>query len=697
MAEVSRTTLLSTILTNLPDNTSAEISPADVRGELNNQADSSVFRVTGKTAAPTASDDVAGTAGNGTFGVGDMWIDETNDVAYIAVDVTSTAAVWIVASATPAEIKIAYESNADTNAYDDAAVAKLAGIEALADVTDATNVDAAGAVMNTDATTAAMSFVIDEDTMATDSATLVPTQQSVKAYVDASVTSAIIYRGGYNAATNTPDLDTAPSGIVSGDMYTVTAAGTFFTVSLEIGDVIIAEIDNAAVEADWTIVNKDLDAPGIKTSYESNADTNAFDDAAVTKLAGIEALATADQTGAEIEAALDTQIGDTVWRTPTSVITVSTSRALALTDANDLLEVNTSGGAVDVTIPLNATVAFPIGTVINITLVDATAAGTVTSVTGVTLNGVNNDTITLGSVYDGISIYKAGTDSWRSTVGLTGAEIKALYEAEADTNAFDDAAVTKLAGITAGATVNVTTNLATTAAPTTITITSSDGTDAVIAAADVTNAGVMTTTMYDEHVLNNAKVTNVTTNLAYTTAASDGTVTSSDGTDATIPAATISLAGLLTGADKTKLDGIEALATADQTGAEIKTAYEAEANAFTDAQFTKLAALTLVDTPNAQTGTTYTAVLADRVITMDNAAANTLTIPLNASVAYDIGTVLTVIQLGAGVTSITGDTGVTVNGVSAGSGDVVAQYDDVRVRKVAADTWVASGSIGAVA
>jgi len=41
--------------------------------------------------------------------------------------------------------------------------------------------------------------------------------------------------------------------------------------------------------------------------------------------------------------------------------------------------------------------------------------------------------------------------------------------------------------------------------------------------------------------------------------------------------------------DGTKLDGIEANATADQTGAQIKTAYQAETNAFTDAQFTKLA------------------------------------------------------------------------------------------------------------
>jgi hypothetical protein len=44
-------------------------------------------------------------------------------------------------------------------------------------------------------------------------------------------------------------------------------------------------------------------------------------------------------------------------------------------------------------------------------------------------------------------------------------------------------------------------------------------------------------------------------------------------------------------ADGTKLDGIESGATADQTGAEIKALYEAEANAFTDAQFTKLAGI----------------------------------------------------------------------------------------------------------
>jgi hypothetical protein len=61
---------------------------------------------------------------------------------------------------------------------------KLTNIEALADVTDATNVAAAGATMDADTDVSANGWVIDEDNMVSDSATKVPTQQSVKAYVD---------------------------------------------------------------------------------------------------------------------------------------------------------------------------------------------------------------------------------------------------------------------------------------------------------------------------------------------------------------------------------------------------------------------------------------------------------------------------------------------------------------------------------
>lgn len=95
---------------------------------------------------------------------------------------------------------------------------------------------------------------------------------------------------------------------------------------------------------------------------------------------------------------------------------------------------------------------------------------------------------------------------------------------------------------------------------------------------------------------------------------------------------------------------------------------------------------------NAQTGTTYTLVLTDdhKVVTMDNASANTLTIPTNASVAFPTGSKVDVIMMGAGVTTITGDTGVTVNDVSAGSGDL-AQYGAASLVKLATDEWVAIG------
>ena len=88
---------------------------------------------------------------------------------------------------------------------------KLDGIEALADVTDATNVAAAGAVMESDTSTVNMSFVVDEDNMVSNSDTKVPTQQSVKAYVDAN--------GGDVVDDLTPqlggDLDVNGNSIVS--------------------------------------------------------------------------------------------------------------------------------------------------------------------------------------------------------------------------------------------------------------------------------------------------------------------------------------------------------------------------------------------------------------------------------------------------------------------------------------------------
>ena len=118
---------------------------------------------------------------------------QTVDGRDVATDGTKLDGIEAGATAdqTAAEIRTLVESATDSNVFTDADHTKLDGIEAGADVTDATNVDAAGAVMNSDSSSAAMQFVVDEDNMSSNSATKVPTQQSVKAYVDAEVAGVV--------------------------------------------------------------------------------------------------------------------------------------------------------------------------------------------------------------------------------------------------------------------------------------------------------------------------------------------------------------------------------------------------------------------------------------------------------------------------------------------------------------------------
>ena len=86
---------------------------------------------------------------------GNVIVSGTVDGRDLATDGTKLDTIEASATAdqTGAEIKSAYEGEADTNALTDALLTKLNGIEASADVTDATNVDAAGALMNSDLAT----------------------------------------------------------------------------------------------------------------------------------------------------------------------------------------------------------------------------------------------------------------------------------------------------------------------------------------------------------------------------------------------------------------------------------------------------------------------------------------------------------------------------------------------------------------
>ena len=85
-----------------------------------------------------------------------------------------------------------------------------------------------------------------------------------KAYVDlvASGSGALIFQGGYDAANNTPVLDNrggaVPIAVLKGWTYAVTAAGTFYGEAVEDGDLLIAEVDNAAALASWTVVQNNV-------------------------------------------------------------------------------------------------------------------------------------------------------------------------------------------------------------------------------------------------------------------------------------------------------------------------------------------------------------------------------------------------------------------------------------------------------
>ena len=97
---------------------------------------------------------------------------------------------------------------------------------------------------------------------------------------------------------------------------------------------------------------------------------------------------------------------------------------------------------------------------------------------------------------------------------------------------------------------------------------------------------------------------------------------------------------------------------------------------------------------NAQAAS-YTLVLTDQsdLVEISNASANTLTVPLNSSVAFPVGTTITILQTGAGQTTITPTGGVTINGTPGLK--LRAQWSSATLIKRAENTWVAIGDLSA--
>lgn len=100
-------------------------------------------------------------------------------------------------------------------------------------------------------------------------------------------------------------------------------------------------------------------------------------------------------------------------------------------------------------------------------------------------------------------------------------------------------------------------------------------------------------------------------------------------------------------------------------------------------------------TTNRQTAS-YTLVLADRnkLVEMNVATANNLTIPLNSSVAFPTGTKIDIVQYGAGQTTIVATSGVTIRSANNWL-KINAQYGAATLTKIGTDEWYLWGNLNA--
>ena len=423
-------------------------------------------------------------------------------------------------------------------------------------------------------------IILDEDDMASDSATKAPSQQSVKAYVASSGSAANLSNTANGTSltiesstgnnTALPAATTSAWGVMTDEDKTNLDANTAkVTNATHTGDVTgsgaLTIADDAVtyakmqnVSATDRVLGRDSSGAGvveeitptnlraminvedgatgdqsnaeIRAAVEAASDSNVFTDADHTKLNGIEASATADQTGAEIKSAYEGE-----------------SDTNAFTDA--LLS------------KLNA--------------IEASA-----------------------------------------TADQTDAEIRAAVEAASDSNVFTDADHSKLNGIAASANNYSHPNHSGEVTS------SSDG------------ATTIASNIVDE---DNLKISNSPSDgkfLQYKDSTDELTWAVPTDTNTTY---SVGDGGLtqnnFTNTLKTKLDGIEASATADQTNAEIRAAVEAasDSNVFTDDDHSKLNGIAAGAEVNVQSD--WNASSGDAQI------LNKPTIPTNTDTTYAISCV----------------------------------------------------------
>ena len=208
---------------------------------------------------------------------------------------------------------------------------------------------------------------VDEDDMSSDSATLVPTQQSVKAYVDSQVTAqdldfqadsggalsidldseTMTFTGG--TGIDTSGLGNAVTFAIDSTVATLTGTQTLTNKTLTSPDVNTPDIDGGTI--DGTVIGGTTPAAVSATTVSAtgNITVNGTVDGRDVatdgaKLDGIESGATADQTAAEIRTLVEAATDSNVF---TDADHSKLNGIEALADVTDTANVTAAGALMD--------------------------------------------------------------------------------------------------------------------------------------------------------------------------------------------------------------------------------------------------------------------------------------------------------------------------------------------------------------
>jgi hypothetical protein len=664
--------------------TAASTSAASAATSASSAATSASSAAASATAAATSATSAAASATAAATSA-------TSSSTYASNSLTSansaaTSATSAAASATAAAASAATASTQATNASTSATAAATSATSAAASATAAATSATSSATSATSsansasaALTSANSAATSASSAATSASSSLTTYNTYKTY----------YLGSFSSA---PSLDNQGNALITGATYFNSVSSLMYAWSGSAWQAISTTTSYSAPTLGSTTINSgttystitSLTLSGGLATADPTADlglaTKQYVDAvtasinfhAPVRLATTSNLSVTYSNGSSGVGATLTATGN--GRGSIDGVNISTNDRILVKDQttqfqNGVYTVTNQGGPGT---PFVLTRATDYDTTAEVTNGDVvfTTAGTVN--TGVTFVNTSTNPVTIGSTAITFSVYTSA--SLPSQTGNSGRLLTTDGTTPSWTNSVTNLGLTTptIAGATISGTVT------STATVTGGTYSSATLTGTLTAGGSAgTNGYYLQTTGSGVQWAAVAGYTAPT--LGSTTLTSGSTITTVAGLTLTTPVLTTPTITLSTTSSTT-----DARMSWDTTNKKIQVGNGTAATDF--------ASSTLVT--NAQTAS-YTTVLTDKdkMIEMNVASANNLTVPLNSSVAYPVGTQINILQTGAGQTTVVATGGVTIN--STPGLKLRAQWSSATLIKRATDTWVLVGDLSA--